>query len=56
MVKQTFGDKSWVLGHERTFFEIQYCRARIIHSTDVTYWLKCIWGMKKCRWQDDRWH
>ena len=38
------------------FFHIKYCRARIIHSTDVTYWFKRIWGMKKCLWQDDRWH
>ena len=37
-------------------FEIQYCRARIIHSTDVTYWFKRIWGMKKCLWQDDQLH
>ena len=23
-------------------FEIQNCRARIVHSTDVTYWFKYI--------------
>ena len=60
MVK-TYRDKAWVLGHERNYaanhvFEIQYCRARTIHSTDVTYWFKRIWGTKKCLWQDDQWH
>ena len=42
--------------HCKPRFKIQYYRARIIHSTDVTYWFKRIWGMKKCLWQDNRWH
>ena len=38
------------------FFLIQNRRVRIIHSTDMTYWFKCIWGIKESLWQDDRWH
>ena len=57
MVK-TFRDKALVLGQcthaVNHVFEIQYCRARIVHNADVTYWFKRIYGMKKCLWQDDR--
>ena len=40
----------------RFWNSILYYRARIIHSTDVTYRFKRIWDMKKCLWQYDRWH
>ena len=37
-----FGTCTHAVNH---IFDIHYRRARIIHSTDVTFWFKRIWGM-----------